>query len=134
MSETYVYEPKPLPPLTDEARKELRKRLVNRPITLITGQWGDMSADKLFEIMHNIGYDGLELACGTDHFDVRKWRDNVPVEVMDNGKKKQIPYQEFKTKQLQKHNLGVWALSNHCVGQCVLDQIDKRHMPQVSQR
>ena len=127
MSEKYVYKPKPLPPLTDEARKELRKRLVNRPITLITGQWGDMSADELFKIMQEIGYDGLELACGTDHFDVRKWRDNVLVEVMVDGKKEQVHYQDFKTTQLQQHQLGVWALSNHCVGQCILDKIDARH-------
>ena len=127
MSKKYVYKPKPLPPLTDEARKELRKRLVNRPITLITGQWGDMSADELFKIMQEIGYDGLELACGTDHFDVRKWRDNVLVEVMVDGKKEQVHYQDFKTTQLQQHQLGVWALSNHCVGQCILDKIDKRH-------
>ena len=80
MSKKYV--PKQLPKLTREARKALKERLDNRPITLITGQWGDMSADELFDIMHNIGYDGLELACGTDHFDVRKWRENVPVEVM----------------------------------------------------
>ncbi|MBS7338106.1 MAG: sugar phosphate isomerase/epimerase [Thermoguttaceae bacterium] len=125
MSKKYV--PKQLPKLTREARKALKERLDNRPITLITGQWGDMSADELFKIMQEIGYDGLELACGTDHFDVRKWRENVPVEVMVDGKKMQVPYQDFKTTQLQQHQLGVWALSNHCVGQCVLDKIDKRH-------
>ena len=46
-----------------------------RPITIITGQFGDVVSDELFPKMQEIGYDGLELACGTDHFDVRKCLD-----------------------------------------------------------
>lgn len=95
----------------------------NRHITIITGQFGDVLAEELFSKMHDFGYEGLELACGTDHFNVRMWRDNVEVDV--NGTK--IPYRDFKTAQLKKYGLGVWALSNHCVGQCVLDKIDARH-------
>ena len=102
-----------------------------RPVTIITGQFGDVCAEELFNRMSSFGYDGLELACGTDHFNVRMWRDNVKVDV--DGKvnadeeKNIIPYRDFKTAQLKKYGLGVWALSNHCVGQCVLDKIDNRH-------
>ena len=102
-----------------------------RPVTIITGQFGDVPAEELFNRMSSFGYDGLELACGTDHFNVRMWRDNVNVDadgqVNKDEKKNTIPYRDFKTAQLKKYGLGVWALSNHCVGQCVLDKIDERH-------
>ena len=87
---------------------------MTRPITLITGQWGDLSAEKLFELMSGIGYDGLELACGGDHFDVRRALT-------------EDDYCEKKRAQLKKYNLDCWAISNHCLGQLVLDQIDERH-------
>ena len=108
-----------------------------RSVTIITGQFGDVLAEELFNRMSSFGYDGLELACGTDHFNVRMWRDNPTVKIAEEGEDKgkiveskdkdAIPYREFKTAQLKKYGLGVWALSNHCVGQCVLDKIDARH-------
>lgn len=85
-----------------------------RPITIITGQFGKIKSDELFSKFSEMGYDGLELACGTDHFNVRKC-------LTEKG------YCEAKKAQLEKYHLGCWALSNHCVGQCVLDQIDERH-------
>ena len=104
----------------------------NRLITIITGQFGDVSAEELFSRMSSFGYDGLELACGTDHFNVRMWRDNVPVDskgqpLIAGSKEYAIPYRDFKTAQLKKYGLIVKALSNHCVGQCILDKIDARH-------
>jgi sugar phosphate isomerase/epimerase len=60
------------------------------------------------------GYDGLELACWGDHFDVRK-------AVADRS------YCEERLDLLQRHGLGVWAISNHLVGQAVCDVIDDRH-------
>lgn len=89
--------------------------MARRPITIITGQFGDVKSDELFAKMSEIGYDGLELACGTDHFDVQKC-------LHEDG------YLEAKKAQLAKYNLGCWALSNHCVGQGVLDQIDQRNL------
>ena len=88
---------------------------MTRPITIITGQFGDVASDELFPKMQEIGYDGLELACGSDHFDVRKC-------LNESG------YCEAKKAQLEKYNLKCWALSNHCVGQGVLDQIDERNL------
>ena len=43
-----------------------------RKVTIFTGQFGDLKSDELFQKMSECGFDGLELACGTDHFDVRK--------------------------------------------------------------
>jgi sugar phosphate isomerase/epimerase len=41
-----------------------------RPVTLFTGQWADLSLDDLAGLAKGFGYDGLELACWGDHFDV----------------------------------------------------------------
>ncbi|MDO4569826.1 MAG: sugar phosphate isomerase/epimerase [Planctomycetia bacterium] len=87
---------------------------MSRPITIFTGQWGDLPFDELASKMSEIGYEGLELACAGDHFDV-----NAALE--DDG------YWPAKKAALQKYGLNCWAISNHCVGQCVLDNIDSRH-------
>lgn len=89
-----------------------------RPITMITGQWGDMKADDLFAMMSKIGYEGAELACGGDHFDVQRAL-------------KEADYCEKKQAQLKKYNMSCWAISNHCLGQAVLDKIDQRHQSVV---
>ncbi len=86
-----------------------------RPITLFTGQWGDLPLETIASKMSEFGYEGLELACGAnDHFDVHKALDD------DN-------YWPEKKAMLAKYGIQIWALSNHCVGQCVLDKIDARH-------
>ena len=41
-----------------------------RPVTIFTGQWGDLPLAKLAPKIKSFGYDGLELACWGDHFDV----------------------------------------------------------------
>jgi len=61
-----------------------------------------------------IGYDGLELACWGDHFEVDK-----ALELDD--------YCAKRRELLDKHNLQVFAISAHLVGQAVLDNIDARH-------
>ena len=43
-----------------------------RPVTLFTGQWADLSLPDLAAKAAQMGYDGLELACWGDHFDVDK--------------------------------------------------------------
>ena len=60
------------------------------------------------------GYDGLELACWGDHFEV----DRALAE---------DDYCEKKKALLGKYGLQVFALSNHLVGQAVCDNIDARH-------
>lgn len=85
-----------------------------RPITLFTGQWADLPLEALAEKAKSWGYDGLELACWGDHFNVKK-------AVEDPG------YCRDRLNLLSKHGLKVWAISNHLVGQAVCDVIDKRH-------
>ncbi|MDE2794308.1 MAG: sugar phosphate isomerase/epimerase [Gemmatimonadota bacterium] len=87
---------------------------MRRPVTLFTGQWADMSLEVLAGKAAAWGYDGLELACWGDHFDVR-------AALADPS------YCEGRRDLLARHGLGVWAISNHLVGQAVCDRIDDRH-------
>ena len=43
---------------------------MSRPVTLFTGQWADLTLEELAEKCGAWGFDGLELACWGDHFDV----------------------------------------------------------------
>jgi len=85
-----------------------------RPVTLFTGQWADMPLEELAGKAAAWGYDGLELACWGDHFDVR-------AALTDSD------YCAGVRSLLERHGLGVWAISNHLVGQAVCDGIDDRH-------
>ena len=41
-----------------------------RAVTLFTGQWADLSFDQVCPKAKSFGYDGVELACWGDHFEV----------------------------------------------------------------
>ena len=41
-----------------------------RPVTLFTGQWADLPLEDLAARCGGWGFDGLELSCWGDHFDV----------------------------------------------------------------
>ena len=43
-----------------------------RPVTLFTGQWADLPLTELAKKVGEWGFDGLELACWGDHFEVDK--------------------------------------------------------------
>lgn len=88
--------------------------MVARPITLFTGQWADLPLAELAPLAQQMGYDGLELACWGDHFDVQ-------AALKDDG------YVAQKRKMLDQHGLKWFAISNHLVGQAVCDPIDARH-------
>lgn len=85
-----------------------------RPVTLFTGQWADLPLEELCKKAKEFGYDGLELACWGDHFEVDK-------ALSDDS------YCRRKRDLLDKHELKLFAISNHLVGQGVLDNIDERH-------
>ena len=86
-----------------------------RPITLFTGQWADLPFEEVCRLASEWGYDGLEIACWGDHFEVDK-------ALADDS------YVERKRETLAKHNLEVFTISNHLVGQAVCDHpIDERH-------
>ena len=87
----------------------------NRPMTLFTGQWADMPLDDLAQKAADWGFDGLELACWGDHFEVDR--------AMNED-----DYCERKREQLEHYGLKCWAISNHLVSQAVCDDpIDERH-------
>lgn len=85
-----------------------------RPVTLFTGQWADLKLEDLARKASEFGYQGLELACWGDHFDVDK-------ALADDG------YCAGRRDLLERHDLQVHAISTHLVGQAVLDRIDSRH-------
>ena len=86
-----------------------------REVTLFTGQWADLPLEELAAKAAAWGFDGLELACWGDHFEVDK-------ALADDG------YVAAKREMLDRHGLKCYVISNHLVGQCVCDfPIDARH-------
>ena len=45
---------------------------MGRDVTLFTGQWADLPLEELAKKASSWGFDGLELACWGDHFEVDK--------------------------------------------------------------
>ena len=86
-----------------------------RPVTLFTGQWADLSFATIAEKAKSFGYDGLELACWGDHFEVDKALESDA-------------YIRSRQDGLAEHDLQYFSISNHLVGQCVAEAfIDERH-------
>ncbi|HIE51626.1 MAG TPA: sugar phosphate isomerase/epimerase [Armatimonadetes bacterium] len=85
-----------------------------RPVTLFTGQWADLPLDTMCAKAKEFGYEGLELACWGDHFEVKR-----AVEEEN--------YCQSRWDLLNQYGLKCFAISNHLVGQAVCDLIDERH-------
>lgn len=86
--------------------------IVARPITITTGQFGDLLLEDLCKLVGSIGYEGIEVACHA-HVDIHK--------VLEDDE-----YVTWFNTILSKYNLKVWALSAHLIGQCVGDNWDPR--------
>jgi len=84
-----------------------------RPVTLFTGQWADLTLEVICQKASPWGYDGIELPCWGDHFNVQK--------ALNDDK-----YCQGRHDLLAKYGLKCWAISNHLVGQRVLDLLDAR--------
>jgi sugar phosphate isomerase/epimerase len=92
---------------------------MSRKVTLFTGQWADLPLDELLPLVKKMGYDGVELACWGDHFEVsRALRED--------------DYVASIWSKLQANDLSCYAISNHLVGQAVCDPIDVRHQAILS--
>ena len=87
---------------------------MDRPVTLFTGQWADLPIETMARMTHEFGYDGIELACWGDHFEVDQ-------ALADDN------YVKQKRELLDRSELQCHAISAHLVGQAVLDHIDERH-------
>src|SRR3990172_4151978 len=88
---------------------------MGRPVTLFTGQWADLPLETVAKKASEWGFDGLELACWGDHFEVDK--------ALSDDR-----YARSRWDILEQNNLKCFAISTHLVGQCVGDAlIDERH-------
>ncbi len=85
---------------------------MKRPVTICSGQFGDMPFEQLCELMSGIGYEGIEISTAS-HMDVNK--------VMSDDS-----YAKWFLDTLGKYGLKVWALGAHLTGQCVGDNWDPR--------
>src|SRR5437879_10844918 len=90
-----------------------------RPVTLFTGQWADLSFDEVCAKARSFGYDGVELACWGDHFEVDK-------ALKDKN------YCKGRWEILRSHGLRAFAISSHLVGRAVWDNICERHTATLS--
>ncbi len=93
-----------------------------RPVTLFSGQWADLPFEVFCQKAKGFGYDGVEIACWGDHFEVDK-------ALSDDG------YVQNRWDILNKYGLKCFAISTHLVGQAVADaMIDERHKSILSPR
>src|SRR6056297_1934469 len=92
-----------------------------RPVTLFTGQWADLPLAEMAPLAREMGYDGLELACWGDHVDVVQAADDPD-------------YARGRRELLAEHDLSLYAIGNHLLGQAVCDPIDERHKAVLPER
>ncbi|MEX2315696.1 MAG: sugar phosphate isomerase/epimerase [Pirellulales bacterium] len=85
-----------------------------RVVTLFTGQWADLPLEDVCRKAGDFGYQGLELACWGDHFEIDRAIDDPN-------------YAAGKRDLLDRFDLQCHAISSHLVGQAVCDRIDQRH-------
>jgi len=85
-----------------------------RPVTLFTGQWADLPLEEIAQKASEWGYQGLELCCWGDHFEVQRALSEPD-------------YCQHKQELLARYDLQPLVVSNHRVGQAVCDPIDRRH-------
>jgi sugar phosphate isomerase/epimerase len=85
-----------------------------RPVILFSGQWTDLPLEELAQKANEWGYQGFELCCWGDHFEVQRALS-------------EDDYCHKKLDLLSRHDLQLAVLSNHRVGQAVCDRIEPRH-------
>jgi len=85
---------------------------MKRPVTLFTGQWADLPFETILTKAKAFGYDGVELGC---------WGDHMEIDKADQA------YCDARLKLLKKHQLKLFTISTHLVGQAVCDIPDQRH-------
>jgi sugar phosphate isomerase/epimerase len=92
-----------------------------RPLLLFTGQWTDLPLGDLAGRLSEWGYQGVELACWGEHFDV------------DRAAQEE-DYCQARLELLARHDLQVLVLAAHRVGQAVCDPIEPRHRKILPER
>jgi sugar phosphate isomerase/epimerase len=84
-----------------------------RPVILFSGQWADVPLEELAQKASEWGYQGLDLCCWGDHFEVQRAQSEPD-------------YCQKKLDLLARYDLSLGVLSNHRVGQAVCGPIDPR--------
>jgi sugar phosphate isomerase/epimerase len=85
-----------------------------RSVLLFSGPWADLPLEHLAPKAGDWGYQGLELCCWGDHFEVQRALS-------------EDDYCRKKLDLLARHDLQLAVLGNHRVGQAVCDPIEPRH-------
>ena len=85
-----------------------------RPVILYSGQWADLPLEELAQKLNEWGYQGIDLCCSGDHFDVQRATS-------------EDDYCQQQLDLLARFDLQLAVLSNHRVGQAVCDRIEPRH-------
>jgi sugar phosphate isomerase/epimerase len=85
-----------------------------RPVILFSGSWADLPLEELAPSAAEWGYQGLDLSCVGDHFEVQR-----ALSAED--------YAAGKLALLGRLELAVPVVSCHRVSQAVCDRIDERH-------
>jgi sugar phosphate isomerase/epimerase len=85
-----------------------------RQIILFSGQWTDRPLEELAPQLAEWGYNGIDLCCWGDHFEVQRALS-------------EDDYCSAKLAALSRLDLSVPVLSNHKVATAVCDNIDDRH-------
>jgi sugar phosphate isomerase/epimerase len=85
-----------------------------RPVLLFSGQWTDMPLAELAPKLLEWGYQGIELVCWGDHFEVQRALSEPD-------------YCQQKIDLLARCDLQTLVLSNHRTTTAVCDRIDARH-------
>src|SRR5579884_3444385 len=85
-----------------------------RSILLFSGNWADLSLQELVGHVAEWGYQGLDLCCWGDHFEVQRALSEEE-------------YVPARQEMLRRLELDVPVLSCHRVSQAVCDPIDARH-------
>jgi sugar phosphate isomerase/epimerase len=85
-----------------------------RPVILFTGPWADVPLEELAPQAAEWGYQGLDLCCWGDHFEVQRALS-------------EDDYCPNKLALLNRLELAVPVVSAHRVSQAVCDPIDARH-------
>lgn len=87
---------------------------MSRPVLLFSGQWANAPLEELAQKLNDWGYQGLELCCWGDHFEVQR-------------SLSEDDYCQLKLDLLARYDLQIFVLSNHRVSQAVCDHIEPRH-------
>lgn len=89
-----------------------------RAVILFTSPWADLSLDQVAQKANEWGYQGLELCCWGDHFEVQRALSEAD-------------YCANIISLLAQYDLTPLVLANHRVGQAVGDPVDGRHQALV---